>query len=251
MTSHGTRYEEHAGRLTRVIDRGGGVHATLTWRDDGLETLEVPGAIVRGAVIADALLGRAHAIERPPGGLLLTPRLATTLSAIDWARPTEIPAIAAPARIPGGAGAPIMNAIALLAARAGISALRYAGPYPTHALWRTLLRSFRTTATEDQFTADALDRAARIARDPIAIDFVPAPHERIAIDHGHLELRAGIERVVIHGVRMARRPGWSPTGPRFAPRSGSATMSSPRSRRLPPTAPSWRARTHSARTRAA
>ncbi len=200
MTSHGTRYEEHAGLLTRVIDRNGSVHATLTWREDQLETLEVPGAVVRGAVVDDALLGTAHAIERPPGGLALAPRLATTLSAIDWARPTEIPAIAAPARIPAGAAAPIMNVIALLAARAGILALRYAGPYPTHALWRTLLRSFRTAATEDQLTDDALDRAARIARDPIAIDFLPAPHERIAIEHGHVELRAGIERVVFHGV---------------------------------------------------
>lgn len=200
VTSHGTRCEEHAGRLTRVIDRNGAVHATLTWRGDHLEALEVPGAIVRGAVIVDALFGRAQAIERPPGGLPLAPRLATTLSAIDWARPTEIPAIAAPARIPAGAAAPIMNVLALLAARAGIPALRYAGPYPTHALWRTLLRSFRTGGTADQFTADALDRAARIARDPIALDVHPDPHERIAIEHGHVELRRGIERVVIYGV---------------------------------------------------
>ncbi len=204
MIHYGTRYEDHAGRLTRVIDRHGGVHATLTWRDDQLETLEVPGAIVRGAVIDDALLDRAHAIERGPGGLVLAPRLATTLSALDWARPTEIPAIAAPARIPAGSAAPIMNVIALLAARAGIVALRYAGPYPTHALWRTLLRSFRTAGTEDQLTANALDRATRIARDPIALDFLPAPHERIAIEYGHLELREGIERVVIHGVAYVR-----------------------------------------------
>ena len=200
MSQYGTRYQEHAGRLTRVLDRNGGVHATLTWRDDQLESLEVPGAIVRGAVIDDALFGHAHAIERAPGGLVLAPRLATTLSVLDWARPTEIPAIAAPARIPAGAAAPIMNAIALLAARAGISALRYAGPYPTHALWRTLVRSFRSAGTEDELTAAALDRATRIARDPIAIDFLPAPHERIAIDHGHLELRAGLERAVMHGV---------------------------------------------------
>lgn len=189
MTHHGTRYEEHAGLLTRVIDRSGGVHASLTWRDGQLETLEVPGAIVRGAAMDDALLGRAHPIERASGGLPLSPRLATTMTTIDWASPTKIPAIAAPARIPAGAAAPIMNVIALLAARAGIPALRYAGPYPTHALWRTLVRSFRTTATADD-----------LARDPLALDFIPAPHERIAIEHGHLELRTGIERAVIHGV---------------------------------------------------
>lgn len=213
MTSYGTRYEERAGLLTRVLDRTGCVHATLDWRGKHLATLAVPGAIVRGEVIEDPLLGPAHAIDHastidprdpmsPHHGS--PPQRATTLSAIDWARPKQIPSIAAPARIPAGAAAPIMNAIALLAARAGIPALRYAGPYPTHALWRTLLRSFRTTAAEEQFTTDMLGRAARVARDAIAIDFVPAPHERIAVDRGHVELRDGIERVVLHGISYVR-----------------------------------------------
>jgi hypothetical protein len=39
-----------------------------------------------------------------------------------------------------------------------------------------------------------------VARDPIAIDFAPAPHERIAIAGGFVELRDGIERAVIDGV---------------------------------------------------
>ena len=147
MTANGTRYEEHRGLLTRVLDRIGCVHATLTWRGKRLELLAVPGAIVHGAVIADPLLGPAHAIDHPttidprdpispPRGS--PPRRATTMSAIEWARPTQIPVIAAPARLPAGTAAPIMNAIALLAARAGVPALRYAGPYPTPALWRTL-----------------------------------------------------------------------------------------------------------------
>lgn len=209
MTTYGTRYEEHEGLLTRVLDRTGCVHATLLWRRRALDRLEVPGAIVRGEVIDDPLLGPAHPIDHaptidphdplsPPRGS--PARRATTLSAIEWARPTQIPAIAAPARIPAGAAAPIMNTIALLAERAGVPALRYAGPYPTHALWRSILRSFRTTASEDQLTADALDRATRVARDEIAIDFVPAPHERVVIPQGHVELRDGVERVVIDGV---------------------------------------------------
>ncbi len=209
MTDHGTRYDDQAGLLTRVIDRTGCVHATLTWRGRSLELLDVPGALVHGAVTEDPLLGPAHAIDHAttidprdpdanPRGL--PPRPATTMSAIDWARPTQIPAIAAPARIPHGGAAPIMNTIALLAARAGVPALRYAGPYPTHALWRTLLRSFRTTATEEAFTADALGRAARMAFDEVSIDFVPAPHERLVIPRGHVELREGVERVVLDGV---------------------------------------------------
>jgi len=204
VTTYGTSYEEQAGRLTRVLDRTGYVGATLTWREGALDQLVVPGAIVHGAVVDDPLLGPAHSIDHPstlePRGL----RRATTMSAIDWARPTQIPAIASPAAIPAGAAAPIMNVLALLAARAGVPALRYAGPYPTHALWRTLLRSFRTSATEDQLTAGALERAARVARDEIAIDFVPAPHERVVIPRGHVELRDGVERVILDGVAYAR-----------------------------------------------
>jgi len=122
------------------------------------------------------------------------------MSALDWARPTEIPAIAEPARLPLGSGAAILNAIATLAQRAGVASLRYAGPYPTAALWRTLARSFRSTGSEAAFTAGALDRALRVARDPIAIDFAPAPHERIAIAGGFVELRDELERAVIAGV---------------------------------------------------
>ena len=43
--------------------------------------------------------------------------------------------LAEPARLPLGAGGAVLNVIALLARHAGIAALRYAGPYPTAALW--------------------------------------------------------------------------------------------------------------------
>ena len=75
--------------------------------------------------------------------------------------------IAAPGKLPPGAGAALLNVIALLAERP----LRYAGPYPTPALYRALRRSFRTTATEGSFCADVMARAARVAMDEIAIDF--------------------------------------------------------------------------------
>jgi hypothetical protein len=192
-----TQYVERDGRLTRVVDRTGYVWATLAWDGDRLDHLVVPGATVRGAIEPHALLGDAHAIEG-----------ATAMSAIDWARPTEIPAIAAPARLAPGAGGAILNVIALLAQRAGVATLRYAGPYPTSALWRSLARSFRTTGTEEAFTADAVGRMARLARDPIAIDFAPAPHERVAIANGYVELRGQLERVIIDGI--AFEPGGSP-----------------------------------------
>src|SRR5689334_10654800 len=158
---HGTIYEVSAGRLVRVIDRMGIVQAELSWHDTTgqLVRLAVRNAVVQGAIITHRLLGMAHAV----GG--------TAMSALDWARPTEIPAIAEPARLPLGSGSAILNTIAMLAQRAGVASLRYAGPYPTAALWATLARSFRSTGSEAAFTAGALDRALRVARDPIAIDF--------------------------------------------------------------------------------
>jgi hypothetical protein len=195
---HGTRYDYRDGRLVRVVDRTGAHHAELTWSAaaDRLVRLVVAGARVDGSVVQHPLLGDAHVIGD------------TAMTTLDWARPTEIPAIVEPTRLPLGAGGAVLNAIALLARDAGVAALRYAGPYPTAALWRSVARSFRCSADEAAFTAGALDRAARVARDPIAIDFAPAPHERIAIAGGFVELRDGLERAVVGGIGY--EPGGSP-----------------------------------------
>jgi hypothetical protein len=195
---HGTRYDYWNGRLARVTDRSGACHAELTWDSvtDRLVRLNVAGATVDGATFQHPLLGPAHAVGD------------TAMTALDWARPTEIPAIAEPSRLPPGAGGAILNTIALLARAAHVAALRYAGPYPTAALWHSLARSFHTSAAESSFTAGALDRALRVARDPIPIDFAPAPHDRLAIPSGFVELRARPERVVLAGI--AYTPGGSP-----------------------------------------
>ncbi|HEX2685272.1 MAG TPA: hypothetical protein VHN14_01575 [Kofleriaceae bacterium] len=191
---HGTIWEEDpGGRLVRVVDRTGHVHAELAWAGNDLVRLAVAHAVVDGAVIMHPLLGAAHTVG------------STAMTALAWARPTEIPAMAEPGRLPPGAGGAILNTIAILAQRAGIVALRYAGPYPTSALWRTLARSFRCAADEASFTAGALARALRVARDPIAIDFVPAPHERLAIPGGFIELRDRVERAVIDGITYEPR----------------------------------------------
>ncbi len=179
-------------RSEGLTDRIGFTWAELTWNGDTLERLAVPGATVICERVQDDLLGDAHAI--------VGDRELTRISAIDWARPTEIPAIAAPGRLPPGAGGAIMNVLAILAERAGVASLHYAGPYPTNALWRTLSRSFRTTGTEVSFSEHLIDRMICLARDPIPIEFTPAPHQRIAISGGHVELRGRLERAVIDGV---------------------------------------------------
>jgi hypothetical protein len=159
--------------------------------------LEIGRLRISRELISHPLLGRAHVIEHD--GVPLT-----AISALDWDRPMAIPAIAAPGRLPLGEGARLLNAIATRARDAGVAALRYAGPYPTPALFRTLARSFRTSAAESEFTRDLLARAASLASDEIPIDFAPAPHVRVDFACGWSELRDGIERSVIDGTSFER-----------------------------------------------
>ncbi|MEO6777162.1 MAG: hypothetical protein ABI467_29815 [Kofleriaceae bacterium] len=142
-------------------------------------------------VVLHPLLGDAFVICDRAGEPL------TAMSALDLDHPHEIPVIAEPAKLPPGSGALLLNRIAERAS----GPLRYAGPYPTPALYRALARSFRASADEATFTAGVLDRAMRLARDPVAVEFTPAPHRRVEHRHGFSELRDGlIERVVLDGI---------------------------------------------------
>lgn len=151
--------------------------------------------------VSHPLLGQALVIEHGDTPI-------TAMSVIDWDRPLEIPVVAEPGRLPPGAGGLLLNEIAARAAAAGVPVLRYAGPYPTPALYRALARSFRASADEATFTADLLGRAMRLARDPIPVDFVPAPHARRELACGHVELRGAVERAVLGGT--AYEPDGSP-----------------------------------------
>jgi hypothetical protein len=153
--------------------------------------VNIAGVEIDTSTVDDPLLGPAHVLTCPDGRT-------TMMSAIDWSRPTTIPTVAAPGVLPPGAGGAIMNTIAERARAAGVRALRYAGRYPTAALFKTLLRSFRTSATEEEFTSHF-----RLAGEPIEIpiDFVPAPFTRIGNRYGFVEMRDGqIERAVVDRV---------------------------------------------------
>ncbi len=159
--------------------------------------IAVADVVVHEEVVEHPLLGDAQVIEHAGEPI-------TAISAIDWQAPTRIPTIAEPRNLPRGSGTLLMNEIAVRARRAGIPALRYAGPYPTPALFGTLLRCFRTTASEAEFSANVLDRALRVARDELPIDFVPAPFARTQTSFGSIDIRDGIERAVIGGVLYDR-----------------------------------------------
>jgi hypothetical protein len=222
--NYGTTLEKSAGRLVRVVDRDGALHATLTWGRsqlcqpswvDSVETVPVQVRVRIDAESSDELvvepavghpvLGRAHPVAVVRGGRR---ERVTACTAIDWTAPREIPAIAAPGALPAGVGTVLLNLIAIAAREAGVAALRYAGPYPTPALWAALATCFRTTGDRDAFIADAAGRALRLARDAVPIDFVPAPFERVWIPGGEVHLRDGIERVRVGGADF--RAGGSP-----------------------------------------
>jgi hypothetical protein len=158
-------------------------------------------------------------------------------AAVAWDRITAIPALADPTRLPAGAGSALLNLLAGLAADQGAGALRYRGPFPTEQLFWSLGESFQPDpAVADplaRFTADAeaVFAAGRAAE--AALDWAPAPHERLALDGGIVvQLRAdGVEKVYWEGRAYARvdrsrpprheprvvRPARGPDGaPRFA-----------------------------------
>lgn len=202
---HGTTIARAADRWVRR-DRAGAVQAELAWDDARLGALIVAGydhraLRVDGAVVAHPVLGATHALT--VGGVEVA-----RMTAIDWRRPTAIPAIDRPAALPPGTGTMVLDTIARLARDAGVRALRYAGPYPTAALWASLGASFRADGDEAAFTAAAHGRWGGGALPPIPIDFAPAPHERVLVaPDACAHLRDGIERVVVAGASFARGGG--------------------------------------------
>lgn len=199
ILAHGTRLGWTGGRLVRMVGRAGDHQATLTWAGDRLASLTVAGyraaLVVDGARADHPLLGPVHALTTVDGTAL------AAMSALDWARPAAIPAIDRPGALPAGTGTLLLAVIARLALAAGVTALRYAGPYPTDALWASLAQAFRASGHAADFTAAAATRWTGADRSPIAIDFAPAPFERLACAPGvFVQLRDGLERAVVDGA---------------------------------------------------
>jgi YD repeat-containing protein len=198
-----------AGRPTGEHDRHGAPLSVLEWRPDGsLRRTSVrlpdggwveiePGAGARGPWGASDLVTRDG-------------RPLTRLTALDWARVDRIPAVAEPARLPAGAGAAILNLLAQLAVEQGVGMLRYEAPYPTEALFLTLLESFRYVP------AKAPDPRAAFASGALA--WTPTPHE-VDIEAGNVwvQRRERIEKIVAAG-RTYYRPDWQGVR-RLAPRA--------------------------------
>jgi hypothetical protein len=210
---HGSVVEhDDEGRLRRWIAPAGTTIAEVT--AEGV-TLDLAGVhdraiTVGGPIEEHAVLGPVQLVrvgyER---GETVVARVAAT----DWSIPARIPAIDAPARVPAGAGTVLLNVLALAAQAAGRT-LRYAGPYPTAALWRSLQECFRPVTTgedvdaatlEARFTEGQVERAFAGDVREVPVDFAPAPFERVQVaPRAVVHLRDGVERLYLGGLSWGR-----------------------------------------------
>jgi hypothetical protein len=208
---HGTVVALEGGRPVEIRDRHDHIHATVDWDGDTLGAAVFPvhparpgdhdAIIVTGERTAHPVLGAAHRLLRST--VIDAPSvLVASCAAVRWARPDRVPAIDRPGALPAGTGTAILNLLAHLCRLTGVPTLRYRGPYPTAALWSTLGECFRPVGDRDaaraRFLADAEELALRAESVEIAVDFAPAPFERVAVAPAvWVQLRDGIERVSI------------------------------------------------------
>ena len=115
-----------------------------------------------------------------------------------------LPPVDAPARLPHGGGATLLNVLARFGQDQKKQALRYCGPYPSDQLFFTLRESFlcggEVGANRERFTQGAEDAAVHMTMVEAAVDWRPAPHERFyPAAHTCVQLRDGVEKVYDHG----------------------------------------------------
>jgi hypothetical protein len=199
----------------RVVyrDRRGRPAALVDWRGDaslaagavrtptaGWIVVEPRAAITEPWGLVDRLWQRqtAPAGAAAPRAFLEGATLLTDATAIDWARPASIPVVAEPGRLPAGAGTAVLNLVALLARDRGTSRVTYDGPYPTEALFLSLLECFDPDPDDD-------DPLARFVDGTLA--WVPRPFEPCFDDDLYVQRRGLIEKVV-HDHRTYWRERW-------------------------------------------
>jgi hypothetical protein len=199
----------------RVVyrDRRGRPAAVVHWRDDrslagaGVRTptagwivIEPHAGIIQPWGVVDRLWQRetAPSGDDTPLALLEGATPLTVATATHWTRPIHIPVVAEPGRLPSGAGTAVLNLVALLARDRGVLRVTYEGPYPTEALFLSLLECFDPEPDDG-------DVLARFIEGTLA--WRPRPFEPCFDDELYVQRRGPVEKVV-HGNRTYWREGW-------------------------------------------
>jgi hypothetical protein len=195
------------------LDRRGHLVAAFRWRDDGglawakCRTAHDAWIGVQPGAGARAAWGASDTVCRLSPDQAWAPREPLTVfQAVNWARLEWIPPLAAPQRLPPGAGTAVLNLLAALMKDQGLARARYRGPYPSESLFTALLECFRhdpaVAAPLEPFLSDA------------GLDWLPAPHERHWVGEGVcVQLRQELDKVVLDGVPYYR-PDWQAVGRR-------------------------------------
>jgi hypothetical protein len=195
-----------ARRRLLQFDRRGLLTAALAWSNDRLRWARCRMADGRMVGIEPAAAphpawgqsDRLWLMADAPGW---TPTQSLTVfQSVDWRRPTFIPPLAEPRRLPPGAGTAVLDLLASVMEDQAVGPVRYAGPYATEALFTALLESFHY----DPACVSPLD--SFMSGQPL--DWTPAPHERHHVTRGVcVQLRDGVDKVVLEGAAYYR-PDW-------------------------------------------
>jgi hypothetical protein len=209
-----TGYTAVAPRRRLVeLDRRGHLIAAYRWRDDGglawakVRTAHGDWIGLEPGAGAPAAWGASDALWLLEPDARWTPRAPLTVfQSVDWARLEWIPPLAAPSRLPPGAGTAVLNLLAGLMKDQGLARTRYRGPYPSESLFTALLECFR----HDPEAADPFERFVSEE----GLDWLPAPHERHEVAEGVCaQLRQELDKVVLDGITFYR-PDWQGVGRR-------------------------------------
>jgi hypothetical protein len=195
------------------LDRRGHLVAAFRWRENGTlawakcRTAHGDWIGVEPGAGARAAWGGSDAVWRLEPDQVWGPREPITIfQSVDWARLESIPPLAAPQRLPPGAGTAVLNLLAGLMKDQGLARARYRGPYPSEALFTALLECFR----HDPAEAAPFERFLS-GEGP---DWLPAPHERHWVaERVCVQLRQELDKVVLDGVPFYR-PDWQGMGRR-------------------------------------
>ena len=165
----------------------------------GWIVIEPRAAIIEPWGLVDRLWQRDDAAaDDSPLVVIEGARPLTVATATDWARPTRIPVVAEPGHLPAGAGTAVLNLVAVLARDSGVTRVGYEGPYPTEALFLSLLECFDAEPDDGEALARFVDGT---------LGWRPRPFEPCFDGDVYVQRRGSIEKVV-YGDRTYWRERW-------------------------------------------